>query len=272
MPKVLSQDQVNFYNEQGYLFPLPCISPAEGAAMWEDLQKFERDEGISPGRFNMKGHLCFRRSYDLAHNDSLLDAVEDILGPDILLFAARFWIKKGGDGNFVTWHQDSAYFGVEPHDVLTAWVALTDASTENGCMRVLRGSHRGPAHQHVETFDEKNLLARGQMIEGLDDSRAIDMPLKAGQMSLHHERLVHGSLANRTNGPRVGVAFFFIPTYARSTIGRRTAMLVRGVDQHGHWDVDPVPQQDRDPEIIAHVRASSERYVDPTYRQEADAS
>ena len=116
---------------------------------------------------------------------------------------------------------------------------------------------------------KKNLLARGQTIDEIDDGVAADLVLKAGQFSCHHERIVHGSDANDTDDMRIGVAFFYFPAHVRSTIGRRPASLVRGVDENGHWDADPVPKEDRDAAVYAHVKAAGERYVDPQYAQEA---
>jgi ectoine hydroxylase-related dioxygenase (phytanoyl-CoA dioxygenase family) len=170
----------------------------------------------------------------------------------------------------VSWHQDSAYFGLAPHDLVAAWVALTDATPDNGCMRVIPGSHLGAAHGHVETHHDDNLLARGQTIEGIDETPAVDLVLRDGEFSLHHERILHGSLPNRSAAPRIGLTLFYIPTSVRSTLGRRTASLVRGVDDHGHWDADPEPRRDRDPEILAHMRAAHARYHDQTVAQESE--
>lgn len=269
MPKVLTDEQVAFYKAQGYLFPLPCLEPDEVAWMRGELDRFEREEGMSAGRFHFKGYLFFKWSYALASNPAILDAVEDLIGPNILVFASKFWIKGPSDGAYVSWHQDSAYFGLEPHELVAAWVALTDSTRTNGCVRVLPGSHLGPSHSHVETYHEKNLLARGQAIEGLDESRAVDLELKAGQFSLHHERLVHGSLPNGTGDPRIGLTLFYIPSHVRSTLGPGTARLVRGVDAHGHWKPDPAPARDRDPMILDYMRRQHDRYVDPTVPQEA---
>ena len=190
-----------------------------------------------------------------------------MIGPNILVFASKFWIKQARDGTFVSWHQDSAYFGLDPHLQVTAWVALTDATVANGCMRAIPGSHRGVAHRHVETYDPKNLLGRGQRIDGIDESTAVDMPLACGEFSLHHEHVLHSSPPNQTDDARIGLAFFYIPTHVRSTIGRRTAQLVRGRDDFGHWDPDPAPRFDRDPVILAHMRAAHDRYLDRAVAQ-----
>lgn len=272
MPKVLSQEQVDFYNAEGYLSPFPCVSRDEARAMRDQIGRFEREEGKSIAEFHFKSHLYLKWSYELSRSPAVLDVLEDLIGPNILVFASKFWIKGGRDGSYVSWHQDSAYFGLEPHDEITAWIALTDANVRNGCMKVLPGSHRAPAQTHVETYHEKNLLARGQAIEGLDDSRSVDMELEAGQFSLHNERTVHGSPPNDTDDVRIGLGLFYIPTHVRSTLGRRTACLVRGVDEYNHWDPDPVPRYDRDPIILEHMQAAHKGYVDTSIPQEAEAS
>ncbi len=271
MGKGLDADQVTLYRAQGYLAPFSGISRAEAASMCAALDDFEREEGFSVGAVHFKGHLCFTWSHALTKRAEILDVVEDLIGPDILIFASKFWVKPGGgEGSYVSWHQDSAYFGLEPHALAAVWVALTDSNRDNGCLRVLPGSHLGPAYRHTETFAEKNLLARGQAIERLDESEAVDIELRAGQFSVHHERTVHGSLPNRSAVPRIGLTLFYIPTSVRSTLGRRTAALVRGTDAYGHWDPDPVPVRDRDPAILDHMRAAHRRYHDRSIAQEAE--
>jgi non-heme Fe2+,alpha-ketoglutarate-dependent halogenase len=269
MPKVLTEAQIEGYRQNGYMAPFDGVDPAEAAAMCRDIEAFESAEGMPASGLVVKSHLGFRRAYEFSCNPRILDVVEDLIGPNIRVLSSRFWMKPGRDGSYVSWHQDSAYFGLEPNDLVTVWLALTDSTPENGCVRVIPGSHRGKAHSHVETFDEKNLLARGQTIAEIDDSAAADLVLRAGQFSCHHERIVHGSAANDTDAMRIGLAFFYFPTYVKSTIGRRPAGLVRGVDEYGYWDDDPVPTKDRDPVAMAHIRAASERYTDPQYAQEA---
>ncbi len=271
MPSVLTESQLHAYDEQGYLAPFDGVDPAEATAMCRDLEAFEREERMSAAALVVKGHLGFQRSWEFSRDPRILDVVEDLIGPNILVLSSRFWIKPGGDDSYVSWHQDSAYFGLDPHELVTVWLALTDSNRNNGCMRVIPGSHRGRAHSHVETFAEKNLLARGQSIEGIDDREAVDLVLRAGQFSCHHERIVHGSPPNVSPDTRIGLAFFYFPTHVRSTIGRRPASLVRGRDEFGHWDADPVPVGDRDMAVLAHIRAASERYTDPCYAQEAMA-
>ena len=270
MAKCLSEKQLNDYREQGFLSPLNGISAGHTEKIRNEIENFERDTGLSiEVDLNFKTHLYFTLLAALAQNPMILDAVEDVIGPDILVFASNFWIKGPKDQKYVSWHQDSAYFGLQPHEEVTAWIALPDSNRSNGCMRVIPGSHLEKARQHVETFHEKNLLARGQSIEDIEESSAVDLELMAGQFSLHNERTIHGSLTNQSDGPRIGYALFFIPTYVRSTIGRRGAWLVRGEDKFGHWDVDPTPVRNRDPEIYRYMQECYARYVSASVNQEA---
>jgi len=161
-----------------------------------------------------------------------------------------------------SWHQDSAYFGLEPHEEVTAWVALSDSRRDNGCLRVVPGSHLAADFAHEEAFHADNLLIRGQTVAGIREETALDVELEPGEFSLHHERMVHGSQTNASARPRIGYAVFYIPPHVRSTLGRRTALLVRGRDVHGHWDPDPTPAGDNDPAIEEFMRRSFERYRD----------
>lgn len=270
MTKRLNGEQIQKYLEQGFLSPLDGIKPEEAAELRYSMEQFERETGLSlRNDLHFKTHLYFSRLVDLTLTPSILDAVEDVIGPNILVFASNFWVKGARDRTFVSWHQDSAYFGLDPHEEVTAWIALTDSNRSNGCMRVIPGSHREPARQHVETFDEKNLLARGQSIDAIEEKRAADLELTAGQFSLHNERTIHGSLENDSDDARIGYALFFIPTHVRSTIGRRGAWLVRGEDHFGHWDPDPTPDGDRDPMILKYMQECYDRYVSASINQEA---
>ena len=269
MPKVLSEAQVEFFRANGHLHPFDGVDAGEAAALCADLSDYESTQGGNATAIITKSHLMFPRAFEFSRRPAILDAVEDLIGPDILIFSSRFWIKPGGDGSYVSWHQDSAYFGLAPNELVTVWLALTEATTENGCLRVIPGTHLGQTHTHDETPDDKNLLARSQSIQEIDDSGAVDLVLKAGQFSLHHERLVHGSLPNETAGPRIGIGFFCMPTHVRSTLDRRFADLARGTDRYGHWDLDPTLETASPQDVAAHVEVAGRRYVDPNFAQEA---
>ena len=142
MPKVLTEAQIEFFEREGYLYPLEGISPGRAAELLDALAGFERQQGVSAGVFKLKAHLCFPEAWDFVREPAILDVAEDLIGPNILAFGSRFWIKPSGDGSFVSWHQDSAYFGCDPRDMVTCWVALTGANEANGCLRATPRRHR----------------------------------------------------------------------------------------------------------------------------------
>lgn len=269
--KLLTEAQKRQFDEQGYLFPLRAFDAAQAASYRERIEAYERSVGHDANRtLKIKGHLAFPWLMEIATNPRILDAVEDLIGPDILLFGASIFAKDGRDPRYVSWHQDSAYFGLTPHREVTAWVALSEASAMHGCLRVAPGTHRGPALQHVETFAQDNMLAKGQALQGIDDAAAVEMPLAAGEFSLHHEQMAHSSLPNRAADRRIGFAFFFIPAEVRSVSGQGRATLVRGTDRFGHWQPDDLPRFDLDPVAMRQLQASWGAYKDGEVKQAAD--
>jgi non-haem Fe2+, alpha-ketoglutarate-dependent halogenase len=197
---------------------------------------------------------------------SILDAVEDLIGPDILCWTTNFFIKEARDPAFVSWHQDSTYWGLEPHDVVTAWVALSDAPVESGAMKFLPGSHQRDQIPHRDTYHKDNLLTRGQEVAvEVDEREAIDVPLSAGEMSLHHICLVHGSKPNTTANRRIGLAIRYIPTYVRQVKVVDSATLVRGVDRHGHFEPEPAPLADLDAAALAAHQRVMEKQIATYY-------
>jgi non-heme Fe2+,alpha-ketoglutarate-dependent halogenase len=266
----LTQAQVEHFRREGYAFPFDAIPAAEAASYVAKLDSYDAILGEEAQKqLKIKAHVAAPWIVALARNKNILDAVESVIGPDILLFGTSMFSKKARDVRFVSWHQDAAYYGLDPQQEVTCWVGLTDADTENGCMRVMPGSHLGADAVHDETYDPQNMLGRGQTIRGIDDSKAVYMPVKAGQFSMHHERTIHGSMPNPSARRRVGISFFYMPTHVRSTIGRRTATLVRGTDKYGHWDPEPMPKTDLDPVCMEFLRQSWSRYRDPDVAQAA---
>lgn len=271
MPKKLTEAQIAQFRTEGYVYPFRAVGAAGAADYRKRIEAYEAQEGIDANRtLKIKGYLAFPWLVELAKKPAILDAVEDIIGPNIMLFGASIFAKNGRDPRYVSWHQDSAYFGLSPHEEITAWVGFTESTIEKGCLKVLPQSHLGPDLRHVETFAKDNMLAKGQSIEGIDESRAVSMELEAGQFSLHHERTAHGSGPNRGADRRVGFAFFFIPTHVKSLIGRRPATLVRGVDTFGHWDTDNLPRHDLDPVSMKQLSSAWGEYKDGDIKQAAD--
>jgi non-heme Fe2+,alpha-ketoglutarate-dependent halogenase len=266
----LTQAQVEHFRREGYAFPFDAIPAAEAASYVAKLDSYDAILGEEAQKqLKIKAHVAAPWIVGLARNKNILDAVESLIGPDILLFGTSMFSKKARDVRFVSWHQDAAYYGLDPQQEVTCWVGLTDADTENGCMRVIPGSHLGADAVHDETYDPQNMLGRGQTIRDIDDGKAVYMPVKAGQFSMHHERTIHGSMPNPSDRRRVGISFFYMPTHVRSTIGRRTATLVRGTDKYGHWDPEPMPKTDLDPVCMEFLRQSWSRYRDPDMPQAA---
>ena len=253
MPKTLTQAEVDAYRSRGFHAPVRAFSGEEAREYRRLLEAHEaRAGGPLQGNWRVKTHLLFTWVDRLVHHPRILDAVEDVIGPDILCWTTNFFIKEPRSPGYVSWHQDAAYWGLEPEEVVTAWVALSHSNAESGCMRVIPGTHHESHIPHVDTFHEDNLLTRGQEIAvDVDESRAVSVPLGPGEISLHHIKLVHGSAPNKSADRRIGLAIRYIPTHVRQTKQRDSAMLVRGTDSFGHFDLEPRPQRDLDEAALA---------------------
>ena len=238
----LSTEAVAKYREEGYVAPIK-VMPAERAEAYR--QRLERATAIDPDRaqpiLKLKSHMIFGCLNELVRMPAILDAVEGVLGPDILVWTSSMFSKKPASADFVSWHQDIAYWGLEPPDIVTAWVALTDSSPDNGCMRVVPGTHKLDVVAHRDTYAENNMLSRGQEVAvEVDEAKAVDIVLKPGEMSLHHTKIVHGSNANLSSRPRQGFAIRYIAPSVRQAKGAEdSVMLVRGEDRYKHFQYDP---------------------------------
>lgn len=267
MPKVLSAAEVARYRQDGFHFPMRVLSTDEARSYRDRLEETERKlGGPLSGNMRQKPHLLFTWANELAHHPAILDAVEDVIGPDILCWGTTFFTKEAHSPSFVSWHQDATYWGLSTDDVITAWVAFADAPVESGAMRFLPGSHLKKQIAHRDTFAPDNLLTRGQEIAvEVPEGEGVDVPLKAGEMSLHHVLLVHGSGANTTGDRRIGFAIRYIPPHVRQLKARDSAMLVRGRDPYGHFDLEPEPRADLDADALAAHHAAVERSAKVLY-------
>mgnify|MGYP000591937640 FL=1 len=271
MPKVLSAAGVESAKRNGYAYPVPVVAPEKAHHYLKQFEEFERNHSHDrPRKLMVKAHILFPWMIELGTTPALLDAIEDLIGPDIMLTISAVWVKDGNDPSFTTWHQDSAYFGYEPMDVWGAWIGLTDSHIEHGCMRYLPRSHLAPEMSHTETYDELNLLSRGQSIDQLDDSKAVDAEVSAGEASIHHFRLAHSSKPNTSDQRRIGILFVYCAPRVRPTLGRYPALLVRGENSFDYWDQDPIPDCDLDPAIVEYFEGFNSRYTDPETRSEAE--
>ena len=254
---LLDSAAVASYRRDGIYFPIRVMDAAQAGNMLSRLERIEAEfGGRLPARVNQKPHLLFPWLAELVRHPGILDAVESVLGPDLLCWSAQFFTKNGGDPGYVSWHQDATYWGLSSPDVVTAWVAFTHSTVQSGCMRVVPGTqHRQFAHK--DTFAETNLLSRGQEIEvDVNESDAVDVILAPGEISLHHVLICHGSEPNRSSERRVGFAIRYISAEVYQTSGvLESATLVRGSDALNHFEHELPPQADMHPDAVArHAR------------------
>lgn len=268
MPKVLTQQQIDQYWRDGCTFPIRIMSEADAVAVRRELETFEAQTGGPlKGALRHKSHLLFTWLADLVRNGKMLDAIEDLYGPNLLCWTTNFFIKEAHNPAFVSWHQDSTYWGLDKPDVVTAWVALTPSNEANGAMEYIPGTHTTDQIPHRDTFAEHNLLTRGQEVAvDVDPSQAVRIDLQPGEISLHHVRLVHGSPPNPSNDRRIGFAIRYIPTTVKQIAGEDSATLVRGVDEYHHFELEPKPTRDMDPEFVALHQKIAERNAQILYR------
>jgi non-heme Fe2+,alpha-ketoglutarate-dependent halogenase len=267
MAKRLSTEAIAQYRRDGFHFPVRVLSAQEARSYRDRLEVAERAAGGPlAGDRRHKVHLLYTWANELARHPTILDAVEDVIGPDILCWSTTFFTKEAHSSAFVSWHQDATYWGLSTDDVITAWVAFADAPVESGAMKFWPGSHLKNQLEHRDTFDQNNLLTRGQEIAvDVPQGAGVDVTLRAGEMSLHHVLLVHGSGPNTTDDRRIGFAIRYIPPHVRQLKVRDSAMLVRGRDAHGNFDMEPEPRADLDPAALAAHRDATERSVKALY-------
>ena len=268
MPKILTQRQIDDYWRDGCIFPVRVMSEADAKAIRARLEAFEKETGGPlKGSLRHKSHLLFSWLGDLVRQEKIVDAIEDLYGPNLLCWTTNFFIKEAHNPAFVSWHQDSTYWGLDRPDVVTAWIALTESNEANGAMGFIPGTHTSDQIPHRDTFAKDNLLTRGQEVAvDVDEKKAVTITLKPGEMSLHHVRLVHGSPPNPSNDRRIGFAIRYIPTSVAQIAGEDSATLVRGVDEHHHFAPEPRPTRDMDPAFVKLHDEITERNAQILYR------
>ena len=256
MMKQLTEADKACYRDYGYHTPIDVMSQATAFRLLKEFEQAEVNFPDALGPFGRNNaHLTFMCLDEIAHNEVILDSVEDLLGPDFYLWGSVLFIKEPESDGFVTWHQDATYMGLMPHDFVTVWLALTVSNEEAGCMRVIPGSHLNGIKDNEDTFDEHNILTRGQRIADIDEHQAIDVVLRPGQASLHHPRLIHGSRPNCSGHRRVGVALqSYVASHVRQTVGTHYALPVRGCElddsivhlQRPNSDMNPIDVSQRE--------------------------
>ena len=264
--KALTQAQVDSFHHNGFLFPVPALTPAETAACLAGLARLEAELGAPVAEADPKwrshGHAHSPWFNGLIRHPHILDAIEDLIGPNILVWTSTFFIKEPHSQTYAAWHQDGGYFGLTPQQSVCAWVALTDASAEAGCMEQLSFHGKPRLYQHSPMGLPNSINRAGQtIIEDFDPSRPTAMALPAGSFSLHHELAVHRSAPNHAAHRRVGIGLNFVAPHVRvDGPVRCKAMLVRGEDTHGHFDLYDPPMAERDAAALASHQAVSDQY------------
>ena len=259
----LTDDEIARYERDGFLSAIPVLTPEEVercmARLKPSIPAIINDPEENQ-RMQYKAHLMHPWLNDLVRHPKILDAVESLLGPDLLVWNSGFLVKPPRNRSFVSWHQDGTYWGLEPLAVASAWVALCDSTPENGCVYCLPGTHRMEQIRHRDTFAKDNMLSRGQEIDlDLDEAAAVPLSLRAGQMSIHHARTIHGSRPNNSDSYRIGFIINFISPAVRQKTGSDSATLVRGQDRFGHFELEPSPLADRDAIAMSAHTAAVER-------------
>ena len=239
----LSDQQINFYNDKGYVAPIDVLSIQEANEIRKEIELIEKKwpnalEGLGRNYVHMISPIFNK----VCLNNKILDAVESLIGKNILICGTTLFIKNAKEKGFVSFHQDAKYIGLEPHNWVTAWIAVTDSNEENGCMRMWPGSHKGELKDHEQKFDEGNLLTRGQTIKNVPIEETDPIVLKAGQMSLHHPTVIHGSGLNKSKDRRIGfVVQSYIGSNVDQVLGKIYVQKARGEDTHKFHEYSKVP-------------------------------
>jgi non-haem Fe2+, alpha-ketoglutarate-dependent halogenase len=241
----LSATQLARYDADGVLFPVPALGSGELAwfrAGFDEVSSRLGDDR-RPERFG-QWHLCFRWAFDLATHPPILDAVESLLGPDLLVHSTTAFAKRPHSPDFVSWHQDGYNWGLDVPRLASAWVALSESTPENGCLRVIPGSHRRSRMEHFTRPHEHNMLGTGLSVAAdVDESIAVDVRLGAGEMSFHHVDIIHGSGPNGSDGPRIGFAIRYTTPEVSQRRSHHEVVVARGSDRHGHFALRTHPPE-----------------------------
>jgi non-haem Fe2+, alpha-ketoglutarate-dependent halogenase len=259
----LPADKVSQWKHDGFLSPFPLLDAQELEACQQGVERYEKwlsapINAHPEMKWRTMPYLLMPWAAKLARDPRILDRVEDLLGPDILIFTSTFFIKEPHSPTIAAWHQDSTYYGLEPREEVTVWVALTEASEQAGCMDALSFQGKPRQLSHVSRIVENSVNRAGQVItEPFDDSAPVAMPLKPGWFSMHHGLCPHRSGPNTSSHRRIGLGLNYIPAHARpSGSFRQAALLVRGTDRHGHFESAAWPRDELgEDEVEVHERA-----------------
>jgi len=267
--KVLTKEQIEQYHDQGFISPIRVISEQEALSIKNELEQVEAEfpeEINAENRNNL--HLSFAFLDKLAHNKIIVDAIEDLIGPNISLWASVMFIKEPSSKHYVSWHQDATYMGLDSMNFPTPWIALSPSNKETGCMTMISGSHKLKIQEHEDTFAENNILTRGQVIQNVDESMAVDLILEPGEMSIHHGAVIHGSQPNKGSQRRIGFSLqSYMPNDVSQVVGRNIWTHVRGQKRE---DKDGLmldrPRFNMDPTTVAQRKLANDNLSSILYK------
>lgn len=246
------------YDRDGYVSGVEVVSEAEAAAHRARMEAAEAETG--PLHYKAKAHTFLTSPWELATHPRVLDMVEAILGPDILLYDVQYIVKEPHAASHVSWHQDLTYWGLSDDAQVSMWLALSPATALSGCMRMVPGSHRQGVFDHKATDDADNVLLQGQTVEGVAEETAVMCPLRPGEASFHHGWTLHASMPNRSDDRRIGLNAQFLAPHVRQTKhDGDSAILVRGEDRFDHFGADIPAERDLDPAALARWEALNRR-------------
>ena len=269
MPKILTENQIEQYHNEGFISPIRVLSEADALSIKSQLEEVEAqfpEEINAESRNNL--HLSFEFLDALVHNPIIVDAMEDLIGPDIALWATVMFIKEPSSKHYVSWHQDATYMGMDDVNFPTPWIALSPSNLETGCMTMISGSHKQEIRKHEDTFEEHNILTRGQVINEVDESKGVDLILKPGEMSIHHGAIIHGSKPNKSQQRRIGFSLqSYMPPTIDQVVGRNIWTHVRGKQRQ---DLDGLsldrPKFNMDPVTVSQRKIANENLSDILYK------
>lgn len=256
----MDEKLIEIFKRDGYVSEVPVISKSSAEFHRAQLEQAEATQGDL--HYLAKIHTIFKSPYELATRPNVLDIVEQLIGPNILLFNVTYIIKEAQTTSHVSWHQDLTYWGLSHDDQVTMWLALSPANETSGCMRMIPGSHRHGKHFHETTKDDSNVLLQGQTVKGIDERSSKNCPLNPGEASFHHGWTLHASTPNISSDRRIGLNVQYIAPHVRQTKhDLDTAVLVRGEDKYHHFDADTIPIEDFNADAVKRHAELQKLYV-----------
>ena len=250
------------FEKQGFISPVNILNEQEVSGHRQSLENAEQQHG--PLHYENKIHTILRSPAKLVSHPNVVDTVEQILGPDILVYNATYIIKEANSPAHVSWHQDLTYWGLDSDDQVSVWLALSVADEQSGCMRMIPGSHSAGARPHdISTNDDNNVLYQSQTIHDVNEQECVHCPLRPGQASFHHGWTLHSSLPNRSNDRRIGLNIQYIAPHVRQVKSEGySALLVRGEDRYHHYTKEKPATSDFDPTALAWRENMNQIYLE----------